>query len=351
MWGRRVVATLLASVVVGAGVTGAQAAVDPLLTVSGVTADRSAVAVSGLNTVAVQLQIIGKYNSTDPLNAKIPLVVFLKRISGSGPQKDLISTDLALKPGTTVQNGVWAGPVLVPSTANGTYKVYGVITGPFIAWQFGGTPPDPTPVDGPTITVTGLHQPKITAKVTPPIVPFGPGFTITWAIIDSATGKAYGTRIKALLGLDNQCAEDAGGIDALSTTAGLITHNYPDSAADPLNCLRIRSTPGDIAGLGLFVVRPGVVSATPAKAAAPVGTIVGVNGNVLGPAGFCPVVLQRLYGATQWRGVSTAKTRQSGRFTVSAQPAYKGLIPYRVYLPTCGRFLSGISRVFYIRGL
>jgi hypothetical protein len=199
--------------------------------------------------------------------------------------------------------------------------------------------------------VTGVHLPKVTAKVTPPIVPFGPGFTITWAIIDSATGKPYGSRIKALLGLDNQCAEDAGGIDVLSTTGGLIVHKYPDSWAEPLNCLRIRSTPGDITGLGLFVFRPGVVSAAPSKASAKVGTIVPVNGTVAGPAGFCPVVLQRLYGATQWRGVSTAKTRQSGRFTVSAQPAYKGLIPYRVSFPKCYRYGAGLSRVFYIRGL
>jgi hypothetical protein len=93
------------------------------------------------------------------------------------------------------------------------------------------------------------------------------------------------------------------------------------------------------------------VSAAPSKSSATVGTIVPVNGNVLGPAGFCPVVLQRLYGASQWRGVSTAKTRQSGRFTVSAQPAYKGLIPYRVYFPKCYRYLAGVSKVFYIRGL
>ncbi|MFF2368922.1 hypothetical protein ACFVU0_40360, partial [Streptomyces sp. NPDC058122] len=89
------------------------------------TLGQPAVAVSGLNTVAVQVQVTGKYNSSDPLNAKIPLVVFLKRTAGTGPLTLLISTDLALRPGTTVQNGVWSGPVLVPSTANGTFKVYG----------------------------------------------------------------------------------------------------------------------------------------------------------------------------------------------------------------------------------
>ncbi|MFF0266146.1 hypothetical protein [Kribbella sp. NPDC004536] len=350
MWGHRVVAALLASVVVGAGITAAQAAVDPKLTIANVTADRSAVAVSGLNTVPVQLTVTAKYNSTDPADAHLVLLVYLKRISGPGPNSLMLSTDLPLSTGT-VQDGVWKGPVFVPSTAGGTFKVYAVGTGPFLALQAGGTPPDPTPFDGPTITVTGTNVPKVTAKVTPPIVPFGSGFTITWAITNTATAKPYGTRIKVLLGLDNQCAEEAGGIITLSTTGGLVVHQYPASSADPLNCLRIKSTPLDIIGLGLGVARPGVVSATPSRTSAPVGTIVPVNGNVLGPAGFCPVVLQRLYGATQWRGVSSAKTRQSGRYTVSAQPAYKGLIPYRVYFPKCYRYQAGVSRVFYIRGL
>jgi hypothetical protein len=89
----------------------------------------------------------------------------------------------------------------------------------------------------------------------------------------------------------------------------------------------------------------------PSKTSAPVGAIVPVTGNVLGATAPCPVLLQRLYGASQWRGVSTGVVRTSGRFTVSAQPAYKGLIPYRVYFAACGRFQLGISKTFSIRGL
>ena len=84
---------------------------------------------------------------------------------------------------------------------------------------------------------------------------------------------------------------------------------------------------------------------------APVGTIVPVNGTVSGAPNYCPVNLQRLYGATAWRTVGTAKVRQSGRYTVNAQPAYKGNIPYRVSFPRCGNFLAGISRTFTIKGL
>jgi hypothetical protein len=79
------------------------------------------------------------------------------------------------------------------------------------------------------------------------------------------------------------------------------------------------------------------------KASAKVGTIVAVNGSVAHLTGTCPVYLQRLYGRTQWRTVSTAKTRQSGRF--NAQPAYKGVIPYRAYFPSCQPFAVGISTI------
>ena len=43
--------------------------------------------------------------------------------------------------------------------------------------------------------------------------------------------------------------------------------------------------------------------------------------------------------------------RTSGRFTVNAQPAYKGLIPYRVSFPACSSFVAALSKAFYIRGL
>ena len=213
-------------------------------------------------------------------------------------------------------------------------------------------PADPTPFDGPTLAVTGSNLPKFAAKVTPSIVPFGSGFTITWAVTNSATGKPYGTRIRVVLGVDNQCIGDIGASPAITSTAGFVTHTYPASDGDAGKCLQIPNPPDFIDGLGVQQVgRPGIVSAVPSKSSAPVGTVVPVNGNVLGAPISCPVLLQRLYGATQWRGVSTGVVRQSGRFTLTAQPAYKGLIPYRVYFAACRNFQKGISKVFSIRGL
>ena len=349
---RRVLAALLTAPLLGlllGAMPSAQAAPDPKLTITDVTLNRTAVAVSGLNTVPIGITVKGGYDSADPLNANIPLVAHLQRTSGTGRLTYLVSADLPRVSGTT-QNGEWAGVVNIPSTANGTFKVIGVTTGPFSMTVY-GTEVEPTPFDGPALAVSGYHLPKITASVTPRLVPFGSGYSITWAVTDSATGKPYATRFAVMLGVDSQCVESLTGQFLRTSSSGTVTKAYPASAAAAVNCLRIPGKPLDIGGLGIVVARPGIVSATPSKTSAPVGTIVPVNGNVLGSPAACKVTLQRLYGASQWRGVSAAAIRQSGRFTVSAQPAYKGLIPYRVYFPTCYNFQSGVSKVFYIRGL
>ena len=349
---QRVMAALLTASLLGlslAAIPSAQAAPDPKLTITDVSLNRTAVAVSGLNTVPVGVRVKGGYDSADPLNANMPMVAHLQRTGGTGRMTYLVSADLPRVSGTT-QNGEWAGVVNVPSTANGTFKVIGVTTGPF-SLTVNGTPIDPTPFDGPALSVAGYHLPKITASVTPRIVPFGSGYSITWAVTDSATGKPYATRFAVMLGVDSQCVEDRTGEFLRTSSSATVTKAYPASAADALNCLRIAGKPLDIAGLGLFVARPGIVSAVPSKTSAPVGAIVPVNGSVAGAPHNCKVWLQRLYGATQWRSVSSGSVRQSGRFTVNAQPAYKGLIPYRVYFPTCYRYQSGVSKIFYIRGL
>ncbi|NIK61562.1 hypothetical protein [Kribbella shirazensis] len=322
---------------------------DPRLTVTDVSLNRTAVAVSGLNTAPVGVRVKGGFTSADPLDANIPLVAHLQRTSGTGSLTYLVSADLPRVSGTT-QNGEWAGVVNVPSTADGTFKVIGVTTGPYSMTVY-GTEVGPTPFNGPALAVTGYHRPKITASVSPRLVPFGSGYSITWTVTDSATGKPYASRITVMLGVDSQCVESLTGEFLRTSSSGTVTKAYPASAAAGVNCLRIAGKPLDIAGLGVVVTRPGIVSAAPSATSAKVGTIVPVNGNVLGSPAGCKVLLQRLYGATQWRAVSTAAVRQSGRFTVSAQPAYNGLIPYRVYFPTCYNFHSGVSKVFYIRGL
>lgn len=350
---RFVVALLASAAVVGAGLVAApaaQAGTDPKLTVTAVTLGRTSVAVSGLNTVAVPIRVKGGYDSDEPSNQNLPLVVYLTRTSGTGKLALMISTDLARVSGTT-QKGEWAGSVKVPSTANGTFKVTGVKTCPysFIEW---GTPIDQTPFDGPSVSVTGYHLPKLTATVIPRVVPFKTAFSVVWQVLDSATGKPYGTRIRVLLATDAECVEGSSTGAHLTSTSGFVTKSYPASDADAVNCLRLRNGNFDIAGVVADVLRPGIVSAVPSATSAKVGTLVPVNGTVLGSPSPCKVALQRLRGATQWRDVSVGVVRASGRYTVIAQPAYVGPIVYRVYFPTCyHRYQAGVSRTFTIRGL
>jgi hypothetical protein len=323
----------------------AEAAPDPDLTIESVTLNKTRVAVSGLNTVPITVTVKGSYDTGQPDDSDVPVNVILERTGGSGKLRQLLSTDLVRNEAA----GTWSGPLNVPSTANGTFKVTGVMTGPF----FPPSPPmtDPTPYAGPSITVTGTHQPKITALVTPKVVPFNSPYTVKWAVSDAETGKPYGTRVRVFLGTDSGCVEYWGGRSThLTDTNGVVTKAYEAEPITPITCLLIPGTPTANAWLSFVPARPAIVSAVPSKTSAPVGTIVPVNGSVAGAPFNCPVQLQRLYGASQWRTVSSGAVRASGRFTVNAQPAYRGLIPYRVYFPACLPYVSGASKTFSIRG-
>ncbi|MEU8227898.1 hypothetical protein [Kribbella sp. NPDC048915] len=346
---KRVLAAVLAAPLAGVmlgGAPAAQAAPDPFLTISQVTLDRTSVAVSGLNTYPVNVTVKGGYHSGEPADDGLVLNVLLKRTGGTGPRDSIVSADLRRTAGT-LANGTWTGRLNVASTANGTFKVTGVMTGPY-GGPGGGTPLDPTPYAGQTLTVKGTNLPRITVSVNPKVVPWGKPYTITWAVTNTATGKPYGTRIPIGLGVDTPCAE--GGSPLYRTgTNGLITKSYTAADGRMLNCAHLYTDPYYIAGQWLFVAHPAVVSATPSKTSAPVGTVVPVNGSVY-QVNSCPVHLQRLYGASQWRTVNSGSVRQSGRFTLTAQPAYRGLIPYRAHFPTCGSVVAGFSKTFYLRG-
>jgi hypothetical protein len=317
---------------------------DPALTVKSVSLGRTAVAVSGLNTVPVPVRVAAEYETTD--TNPVYLNVFLNRTGGTGPARFMVAAMLRLTTGT-VRDGVWTGTLYVPSTANGTFKVTGVMQGQIIDGS-DGSMTTPTPFAGPAISVTGVHLPRIGVSIIPKIVPFGSPYRARVAIIDSATGAAYGTRINVQITWDNLCVEHDGD-RYLTNTAGIVERVYPAAAANAVNCVRLRGRAFDTLALSWIVARPGIVSAVPSKTSVPVNTIVGVNGSVAGAPYNCPVVLQRLTGATQWRGVSQGRVRQSGRFTVLAQPPYVGNVIYRVYFQRCQQYQTGVSKSFVIR--
>ncbi|MFF1817778.1 hypothetical protein ACFVWG_10820 [Kribbella sp. NPDC058245] len=330
------------------GMPAAQAAPNADLTVTEMTMDKTLVAVAGLNTVPVTLTVKASYTGT----AAAPTLYVIFQLSGTGPgpSQSLYSTPLKLISGTPA-NGTWRGPVNVSSSANGAYYTDGIQVGRFDPASGDTTNPAQPPESIPLLRVSGRNIPHFSAKVTPNPVPAGKPYSVRWSVINSATGKAYGTRLKVALGNGAGCS---GRVDQVPTvltdTAGYVTRSYPSTAADSPNCLLVPGTEAPLGGLDMLAPRATIISATPARASAPVGTIVPVNGTVAGPPVGCEVLLQRLYGASQWRTVGRSTVRSSGRFTLDAQPAYKGSIPYRAWFWNCRNYPVGNSKTFYIKG-
>lgn len=313
-----------------------------------VTLSRASVAVSSLNTVPVTVTVSGSY-------ADLPyhkgVFVQFKRTSGTGPLAEFSSMPLPLVEGDGTP-GVWKGTVNVPSTANGIVEATTVDGYEFIAGQ---PPNDPAPVAAPPkLTVSGVHVPKVVSLLTPKVVPYDKPWSVRYTVLDSQTGKPYGTRLKLLFGFEERCLENNPSEPVLTDTNGNYVRSFAANRyGDWTSCLAIPGKPTKIAYLESPVRRPAAISATPSKTSAPVGSIVPVNGSVIEGAG-CQVVLQRLYGASAWRQVGSGKVRDSDRFTLNAQPPYKGIIYYRAYLPTspfCSSAkVPGPSKTFTIRG-
>jgi hypothetical protein len=289
-----------------------------------------------------------RYAPAVPPDSHKLLAVVLERSGGVGPSNLIVAGDL-LRTAGTAQNGTWTGNLNVPSTANGTFKVTGVVGS--VNYDGGdGSMIGPTPFAGPSIAIRGVHIPKIGVSVVPRVVPFKAPYQIRAAIYDSTTGKAYGTRILLQVTRANLCFEyDVG--SKPTNAAGLLVTNFEGVYGDTGHCVRVRGKYVDTLSFHFTPLRPGVVTAAPAKTSAPVGELVPVNGSVKGNFSEQPrpVVLQRLYG-TEWRVVSTATVRQSGRITLTAQPAYVGNISYRVSLPAFHQYQAGVSKTFVIRG-
>lgn len=316
------------------------------LTITDVKLSRSSVAVTGLNTVAVTIEATGGFEgpSADP---NLKLGAALGQDSGSpGNLYNLDSAAMTRYEGTT-QQGKWRGVIHVPSTANGNWSVVGLGTDP----KPDGGMSNYVLVDGPKLAVKGTNPPRVTAYPVPAVVPVGKPYTIRWSVINDATGKPYGSKLSVLLGTGTECDRHQGR-KVVSTTTGAIHQTYAAGTVSGLHCLVVPNDPRPIAELVMGGIRRlGTVSATPAKTTAPVGSAVPVNGSVSGAPFPCPVNLQRLHGASQWRSVGTAQTRQSsGRFTLAATPDVKGPIAYRVAFPTCKDFAPTVSTTFSIRG-
>lgn len=333
---------MLALLVLGTTYASDATAAEPELTVSSVSLSRSAVTVSGVNTVRVDVQVTAHV----PLAAttETRLAVYLDRQGAGGSINDLVAKDLVRTAGTGA-DGVWSGPLWVPSTANGLFKVTAASL-----WY--GDPGAqgmvvPTPYDGPALQVTGVHQPAITATTSPNPVPSGSAYSLVGRVLDSATGQPYASTVRVEIGVDNTCIE--GGAAGIRTnTSGYFSHRLPASAFGALNCAFILTNGVYVAAAPVFGRRPGELTAAATTSAARAGSTVRVEGRARNAA-LCPVVLQRLQGATQWRGVSLARVRASGRLTLPATLGARGSYTYRVHLPACNRMVDATTGRFAIR--
>ncbi|GAB3941113.1 hypothetical protein GCM10029976_059890 [Kribbella albertanoniae] len=333
---RTAAATLSAGVLLGAlvGPT-ASATPDPDLELTGATMSQTSVAVDGLHTVPVTVTVTGSFKP----NPKQELTAVLQP---QGAHGENLFAALTWVSGTD-EHSVWRGVVNVPSMANGQeLKLIGAVPQTYAGWFFVPWVTE-TPVDGPRLTVTGTHIPKVVGVQVEKAVPYNTAFHVKWTITDSATGKPYATRVKMAAGSGEPTCY--GGSPVLTGTDGTVVTSGGEFA-----CLHFPGKPAQYYG---GVVRPTyirTVSATPSKTSARVGTLVPVNG-VSAHASGCTVNLQRLYGATQWRTVGSARVRASARFTLTAQPSYRGKIPYRALVPACGDFAAGSTKPFYIQGV
>lgn len=338
----RVFALVVIAVGLGFSPRGAGAdvptAVDPGLTVHSVTLSRASVAVSGLNVVPVQVHVSASHPAAD-----VPLSVLFERTADGGSLRSLAASNLPRVSGTGGA-GVWSGTLRVPSTAGGEWKVTAVLAG--LNLPESPVMTDPTPFDGPTLSVTGLHQPRITLTTYPNPVPLGSAYAVGGKVVDSATGLAYGTQIPVEIGVDNFCVEYTRPV-VRSTTAGTFAYRLPASAAEWVNCAILTNGGTYITSVTISPARPGWVGALPTAVTGPVGTFVTVHGK--SNAAFCAVQLQRLRGDSQWRTVAVSRVRESGRITLLAPLAEAGRLIFRAYLPTCTSFGAAAGRPFLVR--
>ncbi|WP_405063213.1 hypothetical protein OG474_16690 [Kribbella sp. NBC_01505] len=344
MKNRRLPAALLAAALtfMTLGTAPVAHATPPEFELKSLTLNRGKIAVSSLNTVPVTVTV---WAAAEPTGFDTFYVGFARE-DGAAPL--LYSEPLKLLEGELMRDK-WQGVVNVPSTVNGTIKATQVVAGRFHCLLCPvDNPHEVNGVAAPTLKVLGTHIPKISATFTPKRVPAGKPFTLKWTVTDSQTGKPYGPRIRMTPAKGACGSEGQTGRTVLSDLNGAVTVKASDTAA--LYCLQLPGNPASIARLATSVPSVPVISAVPSRTSAPVGAVVPVEGKAATASG-CTVNLQRLYGATAWRTVSTAKVRSSSRFTLTAQPAYQGNIPYRAQLPACRNMIAGVSKTFTIKGI
>ena len=188
---RRVTAALLAAPLVGlllGAMPTAQAAPNPKLTMTAISLNKPSVAVSGLNTVPVRSR--STVGTTRPIRSDEALTFYaILRAHGWHRAADVPVLD---GPAADGRHGAERHLERADQRAlHGERHVQGHRCVHRVrSSRSSGDMTDPTPFNGPTLAVTGPHLPKLSAAVSPKVVPFGSSYSIRWAVIDAADRQA-----------------------------------------------------------------------------------------------------------------------------------------------------------------
>jgi hypothetical protein len=308
-------------------------------TVSQVTLSATSLSVAGFSTAPLTASVRLTGCSPAACGTAFQVRLLMGRSGGRGTLITL-AVNARLISGTA-SDGVWSGTVQVPSTADGSWAVYRVCA-PLVSPPVTcGNVVDVT--GSPAVRVTGTHLPALSAGQVPNPAPVSrPAITIKGRVTDSTTGAGL-PGVAVWYGQDQACSPGTGGFATLphTSTDAAGYYGFPAKAVGVLECILVRSNHG-IDALGyeqpiidrqFFPLVQSWLTAVPSHTSLPVGQADPVFGRTPPLPGLALVWLEQLRGATQWRFVSIAHLRSSGRFTLTATPTVVAKNYYRALLP------------------
>lgn len=266
-------------------------------------------------------------------------------------------------------DGEWTGTFRIPAVAAYRFVLDGVSTtqsGDTWDWL-------PVPAPQPQVLVVGTHVPRLVVDQAPDPVRVDAPVTIRGRLVDTQTGLGMaGVSVRHVVGCDlGLCPDTSVRTDArgwftvpfrLVRVHGVLVppqrmrhsfwvlspwHPVLDRVVVAEEFLAVRVRVSLTAAASRPMVRSGSpVTVVGRVVGSPFGTIRGVDF----PTPRCVLVLERLAGASAWRGVGRAVMRSSHRYTVIDPSVARGRHTYRVRAITCGPQQRAVSPRFVVTG-
>jgi hypothetical protein len=325
-------------------------------TITAVSVSPTAVKVHGLDLTTVVVSVSLKDSERGD-----PVSVTLSRTTKTAwdPSAPGDLTAPLVRTAGTTGNGTYRAKVAVPSSAHGPWRVGSVNFSEL--WFTTGVDPRDFGLPDATLKVTGTHRPRMRFTLSPQPLPYPQrALTVSARMSYDDTHRPIPgqpivfcepyTDVDCFFGpFVPKARTDSRGLARWHTT--LKEPPLAEAAWMPFPLRLALTDPNLYYAAGsqtpLFGSR---TTAVPSKTSARHRTSVAVKGHAFAviPVAENRVVLKRLVGR-QWRTVSAARVRSSGRFTLYASPP-KGRNSYRVALSGSGKVLGSRSRVFVIKG-